>query len=343
MQRAFGRAVWVQWAVRCCYVLLFAGSLLSLARAQDVPELRGRVNDYAGVLGDTSALEARLVAEEQRAGNQVVVLTVSDLAGQDIESYANAAFHQWRLGHKGIDNGVLIVLAVKDRRARIEVGYGLEGDLTDVTSSLILREQMHPFFAKGDYAGGINAGVDGVLAVLAGATVTGAPQRAEHKQAVPIWVSIFLVFLTLFFSLMAASGGGLATLWVTPTCSIFLFVLWPWYLALAVMLCCLVGVYAMRRKSMRKAFTRKGTVRKAFASTSNRLTAWPPSLWQVMLWSGAWVSGGSRSSSASSSSWSSSSSSSSSSDGSSSSSSSSDSSFSGDGGDSGGGGSSDSW
>jgi uncharacterized membrane protein YgcG len=138
--------------------------------------------------------------------------------------------------------------------------------------------------------------------------------------------------------LMAASGGGLATLWVTPLCSVFLFVLWPWYWALAVMLCCLMGVYALRRKSMRKAFTRKGTVRKAFAS--RHLTDWPPSFWQVMLWSGAWISTGSRSSSSSdSSSWSSSSSSSDSS----SSSSSSDSSFSGDGGDSGGGGSSDSW
>lgn len=336
MQQAFDRASLVRWLVRFCCALLFAGALLPLASAQDVPKLRGRVNDYAGVLGDTSALEARLAAEEQRAGNQLVVLTVQDLGGQDIESYANAAFHQWRLGHKGVDNGVLIVLAVKDRRARIEVGYGLEGDLTDVTSSLILREKMHPLFAQGDYAGGIHAGVDGVLAVLAGATVTGTPESAGHKQSVPIWVSIFLVVLTMLFSLMAASGGGLATLWVTPVCSIFLFVLWPWYGALTVMLCCLLGVYTLRRKSMRKAFTRKGTVRKAFAS--NRLTAWPPSFWQVMLWNGAWTSSGSSSSSSSSSSsWSSSSSSS---DGSSSSS---DSSFSGGGGDSGGGGSSDSW
>jgi uncharacterized protein len=320
-------------------LLVFCAWMLpASAGAQDIPELRGRVNDYAGVLGDTSALEAKLAAEEQRAGNQVVVLTVADLGGQDIESYANAAFHQWRLGHKGVDNGVLIVLAVKDRRARIEVGYGLEGDLTDVASSLILREQMHPLFAQGDYAGGINAGVDGVLGVLAGATVTGTAESTPHQNGVPIWISIFLFVLTVLFSLMAASGGGLATLWVTPLCSIFLFVLWPWYWALAALLGCLVGVYAFRRQNMRRAFTRKGTVRKAFAS--NHLTDWPPSLWQVMLWVGAWTSTGSRSSSSSdSSSWSSSSSSS---DGSSSSSSS-DSSFSGDGGDSGGGGSSDSW
>lgn len=331
MQQAFDRA----WF--CCALLFCAWIFTGSVSAQGVPELRGRVNDYAGVLGDTSALEAKLAAEEQRAGNQVVVLTVADLGGQDIESYANAAFHQWRLGHKGVDNGVLIVLAVKDRRARIEVGYGLEGDLTDVTSSLILRERMHPLFAQGDYAGGVNAGVDGVLAVLAGATVSGTSETTKRENPVPIWVSIFLVALTVLFSLMAASGGGMMTLWVTPMCSIFLFVLWPWQLALAVMLCCLVGVYALRRRSMRKAFTRKGTVRKAFASS--RLTHWPPSLWQVMLWNGAWISAGSSSSSSSdSSSWSSSSSSSDSS-----SSSSSDSSFSGDGGDSGGGGSSDSW
>lgn len=335
MRQALGWA----WLVRWMALLVFCAWMLpASAGAQDIPELRGRVNDYAGVLGDTSALEAKLAAEEQRAGNQVVVLTVADLGGQDIESYANAAFHQWRLGHKGVDNGVLIVLAVKDRRARIEVGYGLEGDLTDVASSLILREQMHPLFAQGDYAGGINAGVDGVLGVLAGATVTATAESTPHQNGVPIWISIFLFVLTVLFSLMAASGGGLATLWVTPLCSIFLFVLWPWYWALAALLGCLVGVYAFRRQNMRRAFTRKGTVRKAFAS--NHLTDWPPSLWQVMLWVGAWTSTGSRSSSSSdSSSWSSSSSSS---DGSSSSSSS-DSSFSGDGGDSGGGGSSDSW
>lgn len=343
MQQVFAGASMARWMIRlCCALMCCAGLMPTLAGAQEVPELRGRVNDYAKVLGDTSALEAKLAAEEQRAGNQVVVLTVPDLGGQDIESYANAAFHQWRLGHKGVDNGVLIVLAVKDRRARIEVGYGLEGDLTDVASSLILREQMHPLFAQGDYVGGINAGVDGVLGVLAGATVTGTPQSAPHEDGVPIWVSIFLAVLTVFFSLMAASGGGLATLWVTPLCSIFLFVLWPWYWALAVMLCCLIGVYALRRQNMRKAFTRKGTVRKAFASS--RLTDWPPSLWQVMLWVGAWTSTSSRSSSSSdSSSLSSSSWSSSSSSSDSSSSSSSDSSFSGDGGDSGGGGSSDSW
>jgi|GEM_PF-251856 len=331
----FGMARWTIWL--CVALFLCVGLLSTAARAQDAPELHGRVNDYAGVLGDTSTLETKLAAEEQRAGNQVVVLTVADLGGQDIETYANTAFHQWRLGHKGVDNGVLIVLAVKDRRARIEVGYGLEGDLTDVASSLILREQMHPFFAQGDYAGGINAGVDAVLGVLAGATVTGTPETTPHREHVPIWVSIFLVVLTVFFSLMAASGGGLATLWVTPLCSIFLFVLWPWYWALAVLLCCLTGVFALRRQSMRKAFTRKGTVRKAFASS--RLTDWPPSFREIMLWNGAWMSIGPRSSSSSdSSSWSSSSSSSDWS-----SSSSSDSSFSGDGGDSGGGGSSDSW
>jgi len=341
MRNALDGAGLARWLAGFCCVCLFVGSMCLPASAQDVPALRGRVNDYAGVLGDTSTLEARLAAEEQQAGNQVVVLTVTDLGGQDIESYANAAFHQWRLGHKGVDNGVLIVLAVKDRRARIEVGYGLEGDLTDVTSSLILRERMHPLFAQGDYAGGIDAGVDQVLAVLAGATVTGTPEPASQEDHVPIWVSIFVVVLTVFFSLMAASGGGLATLWVTPTCSIFLFVLWPWYVALAVVLCCLLGVYALRRQNMRKAFTRKGTVRKAFAS--HRLTDWPPSLWQVMLWSGAWTAMGSGRSSSSSSSDSSGWSSSSSSSSGSSSDSSSDSSFSGDGGDSGGGGSSDSW
>ncbi|HEX7815762.1 TPM domain-containing protein [Dyella sp.] len=316
--------------------------LASLAMADELPSLEGRVNDYAKVLGDTSVLEQKLAAEEARSGDQVVVLTVPDLKGRDIESFSNDTFHRWRLGHKGVDNGVLIVLAINDRRARIEVGYGLEGDLTDATTAMILRDHMHPFFTRGDYARGVNEGVDAVLDVLAHAEPVATPEPHEqHTSNVPGWVAVFAFVLTLIFALMASTGGGLYTLWTPFACSIFVFIAAPWMLALGILVLALVSVYLLRRRDMRKAFRRDGRVRKAYVDRG--LTAWPPSLWQIMLWTGTWtVATSSRStgwsSSDSATSWSSDSSSSS--DWSSSSDSSD---FSGGGGDSGGGGSSDSW
>jgi uncharacterized protein len=307
------------------WLLLFVGPL----RATEVPVLQGRVNDYAHVLGaDAGAIEATLAANEQRTGEQVVVLTVSSLNGQDIESYANDVFAQWKLGQKGKDNGVLMVVAVDDHRMRIEVGYGLEGTLTDLDSSRIIRERMQPRFADGDYAGGVQAGVDGVLAVLSGEPLAPPPPAAASPA--PIWVYIFVFFMLTLFSLVAASGGGLLTLWVTPGCSIFLFVLMSWQFALGVFFAYMGGVLGLRWWWMRKAYRRrgrKGQRRKA------RVLSWPPTLWQVLTWNGAWESGGKGGGGRSGGGWS----------GSSSSSSSSSSSYSGGGGSSGGGGASGSW
>lgn len=304
-----------------------------VVQATTVPTLHARVNDNAGVLGGrAAAIEEKLALHEQRTGEQVVVLTVSDLGGQDIESYANEVFSAWKLGHKGVDNGVLVVVATGDRRARIEVGYGLEGTLTDLDSSRILRERMHPLFAAGDYAGGVDAGVDAILAVLASEPPPPMPPHDTHA-AIPIWVSIFVFFMLTLFSLMAASGGGWYTLWVTPACSLFLLVLLPLQAALIIFALYMVGVYVLRRRWMHKAWAGGSKARKR--SGLSAMKAWPPTFLQVMGWMGGWTSGGSGTGSGhdggSLSSTSSSSDSSSSSD------------FSGGGGDSGGGGASDSW
>ncbi|WP_266169490.1 TPM domain-containing protein [Dyella subtropica] len=314
----------------CIMLLLGWCWPLTSLHATAVPALHAHVNDDAQVLGDRAAnIETKLAAHEQATGNQVVVLTVPDLGGQDIEGYANDVFAQWRLGHKGVDNGVLMVVAVKDRRARIEVGYGLEGQLTDLASSQILRNAMHPRFATGDYAGGVEAGVEGVLAVLSGAEPAPVPPKPATEGA-PWWVSVFIFFMLTLFSLMAASGGGLLTLWVTPACSLFLFFLMPWPVALIIFLGFIGGVYGLRRRWMQKAFLKRKPSGKRRAASS--VKAWPPSVWQVLLWNGAWTSG---SSSRTGGGWSG--------DESSSSSSSSSSDYSGDDGSSGGGGASDSW
>ena len=154
---------------------LLAGLLASLAGAPpagaaDVPYLTGRVVDAAEVLSPAARerLGAALKAHEDRTTNQVVVLTVPTLAGESVEDYATRVFEGWKLGRRDRDNGVLVLVAPSDRRMRIEVGYGLEGTLTDAVAGRIIRNQMTPRFKSGDFDGGVIEGVEAVVAVLEG-------------------------------------------------------------------------------------------------------------------------------------------------------------------------------
>lgn len=149
------------------------------AAVVEVPYLSGRVVDTAEVLSaDARARIGELLgAHEASSGNQVVVLTLPTLADESVEDFAERVFQAWKLGQADKDNGVLIVIAVEDRRLRIEVGYGLEGTLTDLAAGRIIRGVMTPRFRAGDYDGGIEAGVTAVIGVLAG---TGeVPAEAE--------------------------------------------------------------------------------------------------------------------------------------------------------------------
>jgi uncharacterized protein len=152
-------------------VALFCVAVMAgAARAAAVPFLTGRVVDDAGVLGKEARgrIEALLTAHEQRTTNQVVVLTVRSLEGETVEGFAEKVFRTWALGQKGKDNGVLVVVATGDRRMRIEVGYGLEGTLTDSMAGSVIRNAMAPRFKAGDYAGGTEAGVQAILGALEG-------------------------------------------------------------------------------------------------------------------------------------------------------------------------------
>ena len=148
-------------------VLALAG-LCGLSLAQNFPALTGRIVDQANVIPQQTrtAIETKLKDLEQKSGIQLVVATVSSLEGQEIEPYANALFRTWKLGEKTKNNGVLLLVAPKEHRARIEVGYGLEGTLTDLLSKVIITNAMVPRFKTGDYAGGIERGVDDIIAVL---------------------------------------------------------------------------------------------------------------------------------------------------------------------------------
>lgn len=154
----------------CALVLALALARPVTATAAEVPYLTGRVVDDAGVLGTEARerIEELLKAHEERTTNQVAVLTVSSLAGDSIEAFAEKVFRGWALGRKEKDNGVLVVVATGDKRMRIEVGYGLEGALTDSMAGSVIRNAMAPRFKEGDYPGGVEAGVRAILGALEG-------------------------------------------------------------------------------------------------------------------------------------------------------------------------------
>jgi len=155
-----------------------------------VPFLTGRVVDDAEILSSATRdrLTAVLKAHEHATGDQIAVLTVPTIGGESIEEYAVKVVESWKLGQKGKDNGVLLVIAPKDRKLRIEVGYGLEGTLTDAAASRIIRNVITPRFKTGDYDAGVSEGVDAIVGVLTGqpAAETTAPAADAKRELVHI-------------------------------------------------------------------------------------------------------------------------------------------------------------
>ncbi|GEP61808.1 hypothetical protein RSO01_89740 [Reyranella soli] len=143
-------------------------AVATVAAALTFPPLTGRIIDQANIISQQAreALEPKLADLEQKSGIQLVVATVKSLDGQEIEPYANELFRFWKLGEKKINNGVLLLVAPNERRVRIEVGYGLEGTLTDALSAVIITNAITPRFKTGDFSGGISRGVDDIITVL---------------------------------------------------------------------------------------------------------------------------------------------------------------------------------
>jgi len=149
-----------------------------------VPPLTGRVVDQTSTLSDDqrTSLEAKLKAFEDRKGSQIAVLIVPTTAPETIEQYSLRVAEQWKIGRKKIDDGAILVVAKDDRKLRIEVGYGLEGALTDLTSKRIIDEEIIPKFRSGDFAGGISAGVDRMLRVIDGEPLPKPKPQAQYSN-----------------------------------------------------------------------------------------------------------------------------------------------------------------
>lgn len=157
-------------AARASLLALLVCWAFAAAADVAVPPLSGRVVDQTGTLsaGDISALNRTLKDLETRKGSQIAVLIVPTTAPETIEQYSIRVAEAWKIGRRKIDDGALLVVAKDDRHLRIEVGYGLEGALTDVTSKRIIDEIIVPKFRSGDFAGGISAGVERIVAVVNG-------------------------------------------------------------------------------------------------------------------------------------------------------------------------------
>lgn len=184
----------------CIAVLLLWFSLPTLA-ATTFPALTGRVVDQAGLLDPSTAtqLDQQLQAHEAATGNQVVVVTLRDLQRLTIEDYGYQLGRAWGIGQRDKNNGVLLIVVPSLRKVRIEVGYGLEGVLTDALSSNIIQMVILPAFRDGKFNQGILEGTEAIIQALGGQYRFRSPPR-DNEELPPWWVIFFipLIFLRRF-------------------------------------------------------------------------------------------------------------------------------------------------
>lgn len=177
-----------------------------------VPELRARVNDYADILpaDEESALESKLAALEQEKGSQIVILTVPTTGIESIEQYSIRVAETWQIGRKGVDDGVILLIAPEDRELRIEVGYGLEGAIPDATANRIIDEFITPRFKEGDFPGGVHAGIDRLIGLVRGEPLPEPeePLISNSAKETISTISLVGVIIILGFILRVTVGGG---------------------------------------------------------------------------------------------------------------------------------------
>jgi len=192
------------------FTLLFFLGLSALSALQVPPRADGYVTDRAGLLSPAARqdLETVLRAFEEKTSNQVVVATFPSLEGDSLEDFSIRLAEAWKAGQKGKDNGVIFLIFKNDRKIRIEVGYGLEGVLTDALSGQIIRQVVAPYFRKGDYPGGILAGTDAIMKATQG-EFKGVPQKNGPNAAGRL-IALFGVFFLFHLFAQASSSrlGG---------------------------------------------------------------------------------------------------------------------------------------
>ncbi len=187
--------------MRKFFLLLFSTVLIY---AITFPKLTGRVVDEAGILSSAtkSKLNILLKNAEQNSTDQVVVVTLKSLQGNDIAQYGYQLGRHWGIGQKKSNNGVLLIIAPNERKVRIEVGYGLEGTLTDALSSVIIQNDILPYFKRGDYDEGVVSGVKAILSVLKG-TYKKQKNTSKKDDFAPLVFFAFVFFIVFVQSIFA--------------------------------------------------------------------------------------------------------------------------------------------
>jgi len=236
------RAAWAPAGLRrpaaavlvCCAV---AWAAAALAGPAAFPQPVGYVNDFANLLDPSAraSLDAKLAAYSRATGNEIAIAIFPDLGGAPIDDFTARLEEAWKVGRRGQDNGVLLVVAVREREVRIEVGYGLEGRVTDAQAGEIIRRDIAPSFRAGDYAGGVNTAVDALIALIGGApgaasppppTGSGSDSGSWWWLAPLAWFGVLGVMARLrgrrcprcHARLVASAGGGNTVVWSCPRC-----------------------------------------------------------------------------------------------------------------------------
>ena len=219
-ERAGDRGGAVRSRARLALFAFVAFLLVLPALALDFPALSGRVVDDAGILdeGTRAALTQKLAEFEAKTTDQFVVVTLKSLQGTSIEDFGVELGRHWQIGQRDKNNGVLLIVAPNERRVRIEVGYGLEGALTDAVSRLIIENGITPRFRAGDFAGGITRGVDDIISVLSGDAEEWKARAARRPDTVSptdstrndsiwpvIWVVLVVMVVVFICSMLAGA------------------------------------------------------------------------------------------------------------------------------------------
>lgn len=218
-------------------LLLFAGA--PAFAEVEIPPLTARVTDLTGTLSvqQRQAIETQLRDFELRKGSQIAVLLVPSTKPETVEQYSIRVAETWKLGRKGVDDGVLVLIAKEDRELRIEVGYGLEGVIPDAVAKRVTDEIMVPYFKQGDFFGGIRAGVDRLIRLIDGEPLP--PPEAKDRQwsGGSDWFVIALVFVfavggvlrAIFGRMLGAGiGGSIAAfvIWLVVSSIFFAVIAW---------------------------------------------------------------------------------------------------------------------
>jgi uncharacterized protein len=284
-------------------VVLFALVCTTLHAQLPVPPLWGhRVHDEAHILSTSAAdqLEAMLKEHEDSTSNQIAVLIITSLEGDPLEDYAIRVANEWKLGRKGKDNGILLLIAVDDRKMRIEVGKGLEGVVPDVVASRIIRNEIAPAFRDRDYDRGVTNGITALIRAIGGEYIADESQPAsdgdfmtwQERLFVGLFVFGILGIFTFIGVLQSGSMGWFMYAFLIPFYASFPLVIFGVAGGLVALAIYLVGFPILRRVLRNTNLARRLSSASGRSGRGGRGSSWSSGSG----WSSGWSSGSSSSS-----------------------------------------------